>query len=102
MKNNYLFVTIILLLTCGVLNSQNTKLAKADKAYERLSYINAIEIYEKVAEEGYKSADLYKKIGNSYYFNNDYNKAVKWYRKLFENYEKRLKSEYFFRYAQSL
>jgi hypothetical protein len=32
-------------------------------------YINVIKVYERVAEKGYKSIDMFKKIGDSYYSN---------------------------------
>ena len=33
-----------------------------------------------LAEKGYKSAELFKKLGNSYYFNGELDKAAKWYK----------------------
>jgi len=53
---------------------QTSQLKTADKKYEKYSYIDAIEIYEKVAEKGHKSAELFKKLGNSYYFNAELDK----------------------------
>ena len=42
--------------------AQGSKLNKADKKYDKYSYIDAIEIYEKVAEKGYKSVELFEKL----------------------------------------
>ncbi len=81
--------------------AQTSKLNSADKKYEKYSYIDAIEIYEKVAEKGHKSADLFKKLGNSYYFNGELDKSAKWYKELFSLNEA-VEPEYYFRYAQSL
>ena len=81
--------------------AQTSKLNSADKKYEKYSYIDAIEIYEKVAENGHKSADLFKKLGNSYYFNGELDKSAKWYKELFALNES-VEPEYYFRYAQSL
>lgn len=81
--------------------AQTSKLNSADKKYEKYSYIDAIEIYEKVAEKGHKSADLFKKLGNSYYFNGELDKSAKWYKELFELNET-VEPEYYFRYAQAL
>ena len=63
--------------------SQKAKLANADKKYDNYAYIDAIKTYEKVAEKGYKSAPMFQKIGNAYYFNGELDKAVKWYAELF-------------------
>ena len=61
---------MIILLGIGAF-AQGSKLNKADKKYDKYSYIDAIEIYEKVAEKGYKSAELFEKLGNAYYFNGE-------------------------------
>jgi hypothetical protein len=65
------------------------------------AYINIIKTYEKVAEKGYKSVVMFKKLGNNFYFNNDMGKAVRWYGELFAMEEK-LDSEYYYRYATAL
>lgn len=80
---------------------QTSQLKTADKKYEKYSYIDAIEIYEKVAEKGHKSAELFKKLGNSYYFNAELDKAAHWYKELF-NLNEEVEPEYYFRYAQCL
>lgn len=81
--------------------SQNAQIAEADKKYNKYSYVDAIEIYEKVAEKGYESPELFQKLGNAYYFNSNLLTAAKWYGKLFElNPEQ--EPEYYFRYAQAL
>lgn len=80
---------------------QTAQIASADKKYAKYSYIDAIAIYEKVAEKGYKSADLFKKLGNSYYFNSELDKAAKWYGDLFDLNES-VEPEYYFRYSQAL
>jgi len=74
---------------------------KAEKQYVKYAYIDATKTYERVAEKGYKSADMFKKIGNSYYFNSDFEKASKWYGELFAMGGD-IEPEYYYRYAQSL
>ena len=99
MKTIYsiLFTLIFCLGSFG----QISKLAKADKKYDKFSYIDAIEIYEKVAEKGIKSVDLFQKLGNAYYFNGELTKASKWYGALFA-LQQEVEPEYYFRYAQAL
>ena len=53
-------------------------------------------------DKGYESADLLKKLGNSYYFNADYKEAAETYKKLVASYEAEAGPEFFFRYAQTL
>ena len=93
--------SILLIGFVSVAFAQSSKLNSADKKYAKYSYIDAIEIYEKVAEKGHKSADLFMKLGNSYYFNGELDKAAKWYKELFALNET-VEPEYYFRYAQSL
>jgi outer membrane protein OmpA-like peptidoglycan-associated protein/tetratricopeptide (TPR) repeat protein len=96
MKNNFL---LVLLLSSIISYSQ--KETDGNKSYDKLAYIDAIDIYEGVAAKGYKSKDLYEKLGNAYYFNGLLDKAKSWYDKLFELNEE-IEPEYYFRYAQSL
>jgi len=102
MKKTYLYTSLILLLVAFSGIAQSGKLEKANKEYDRFAYIDAQKVFERVAKEGYKSADLFQKLGNSYYYNSDYVNAVKWYGELMSNYKKEVTSEYYFRYAQSL
>ena len=102
MKNNILFcITLIIAFSFNVY-PQKEKVKIADKKYDNYAYIDAIKTYEKVAEKGYKSADMFKKLGNSYYFNAELEQAAKWYGELFAVYTTDLEPEYYFRYAQSL
>ncbi|WP_309608160.1 OmpA family protein [Flavobacterium sp.] len=89
----------LFLLVCFSVNAQN--LDKADKNYKNLAYVDAIKTYEKVAEKGYKSVDLFQKLGNSYYFNAKLKEANKWYAELFAMNQK-VEPEYYYRYSQTL
>lgn len=81
--------------------AQEAKMATADKKYNKFAYIDAIKIYEKVAEKGYQSPELFQKIGNAYYFNGQLDQSVLWYAKLFA-LTTELEPEYYFRFSQSL
>ncbi|AXT50843.1 flagellar motor protein MotB [Aquimarina sp. BL5] len=82
--------------------SQERKLKAAQNQYDKYEYINAQETYLKVVKKGYKSADLYKNLGNSYYFNSQFEEASKWYEELVNSYPTEVEPEYYFRYAQTL
>jgi outer membrane protein OmpA-like peptidoglycan-associated protein len=99
MKNYRLLCLIILNVFYGY--SQQSKLNSADKKYDDYAYIDAIKTYERVADKGYKSEDLFKKLGNSYYFNSEFESAAKWYGELFA-INTSPEAEYYYRYAQSL
>lgn len=93
----------ILSLTCFfTISAQEVKEKIAEKKYDGYSFIDAIAIYEKVAEKGRASADLLQKLGDAYYFNGMLDKSKIWYEKLFELEQLLVDPEYFFRYSQSL
>lgn len=81
--------------------SQNKKTEKGDKKFESYAYVNAIEIYEKLINKGYRSPELFQKLADAYYFNGELLQASKWYNALFGLTEQ-LPAEYFYRYAQAL
>ncbi len=99
-RKKYILYTLLSLFVL-VGYAQEKQLVKAAKNYDSYAFINAIEIYEKVAEEGHKSKELFEKLGNAYYFNADLANASKWYGELFKLGEE-IAPEYYFRYAQAL
>ncbi|CAM3899592.1 MULTISPECIES: OmpA family protein [Flavobacterium] len=92
-------ISLIILYFSGY--AQEAKLAVANKKYEKFFYVDAIKIYEKVANKGYQSSELFKKLGNSYYYNGELEKSVEWYQKLFALNED-VEPEYYFRHSQAL
>ena len=96
-------IIYMMLLSVLTLNgyAQKAAVEKADKKYDRYAYIDAIKTYERVAAKGYKSVDMFQKLGNAYYFNAELEKAAKWYGELFAMTED-VEAEYFYRYSQSL
>lgn len=97
---------ILLLFIYGISFSvlaQEGQVNKANDQYSKLAFIDAQEIYLKVVESGYENAEILAKLGDTYYFNDDLEKAFKWYNRLFVvATEDAIAPEYFFRYAQSL
>ena len=96
-----IIVSGILLLQTAVMLSQEVKMANANKKYDGFAYVDAIKTYEKVAEKGYQSEELFQRLGNAYYFQADLANAAKWYTALFEMTNDPAVENYF-RYAQSL
>ncbi|OHT47037.1 OmpA family protein [Flavobacterium tructae] len=101
MKKYILLCTTVVSVFLSNSFAQQGKIVSGDKKYDNYAYIDAIKTYQRVAEKGYKSEDLFKKLGNSFYFNSEFEKAAKWYGELFaQNTE--VEPEYYYRYAQSL
>ena len=102
-KIHILFVSVFILGLSGYAQDKKGKLVtRANEKYEEYSFSPAIDIYKKVLDRGYASADLLKKLGNSYYFNADYEDAAKTYKRLVDEYAEETGPEYYFRYAQTL
>ena len=94
-------VIVAILLKGFLVNAQEVKINKANKDYDQFAYVDAIKTYEKVAEKGYKSAEVFQKLGNAYYFQSKLEDANKWYTELFAMNQE-VEPEYYFRYAQTL
>lgn len=96
------------ILLCFMLNvfmfnmyGQKSKIVKVNLVQKKYVFIDTIKTYERVAEKGYKSIDMFKKMGDGYFLNSQLDKAVRWYCELF-NMTNKLESEYYFRYSESL
>jgi len=102
-----LFITKVVLLAIVLFGatdafSQKKQIEKANKDFDKYSYIDAREIYLKVVEDGYESAEIFKKLGDTYYWNSDYDNAAKWYQRLVSRFPGDVEAEYYYRAAQSL
>ncbi len=96
-----LLYILIVLLSVSYHSYGQKEVKKADELYEGYEYLKARDIYLKVANRGYVSGYLYKKLGDSYFKTAEYKQALKWYEKLFKLGEDP-EPEYYFRYAQCL
>lgn len=84
------------------LQAQEMKIKKANEEFNNFSYIDARKIYLDVVEDGYESAQIFKKIGDTYYFNSEYVEASTWYKKLISKYPNQVEPEYYYRASQVL
>lgn len=101
MKNTILYNLIIISFFSLNIYSQKTVAIPADNKQDNFTNIDAMKTYERVAVKGYKSIDMFKKLGNTFYFNGELDKAVIWYTELFAM-TSALDSEYYYRYSHSL
>ena len=95
----------LLSLFIVTVEAQEKVIKKVTKtSYDNLAYVKTSEVLLEVAEQGHKSADLFEKLGNSFYFNNKMEEAAKWYGELMALEEEGtfIEPEYYFRYAQAL
>ncbi len=101
MNLRILTILLCLIIAPSLIFSQERQLRKGDENYNNLAYAVAAKYYIKALEKGYTSPDIYRKIGDAYYYNSDYNQAYNWYSKLFLA-DTGIEPEYYFKYAQTL
>jgi outer membrane protein OmpA-like peptidoglycan-associated protein len=94
------YIAIVLLLPIGIL-AQNRALQKAEKTFTKEAYVSAIQIYERLANKGMGSEQIYEKLGDANYFNANYVQAEQWYTKRYE-LKGTFPKEFLYRYGQSL
>ena len=97
--------TIVIGLLCflsAASFAQRGAVNKAEKKFDRYSFIDARSIYLKVVEEGYVSSQIFKQLGDTYYYNSQYTDAEKWYTRLIEEFPNEVEDPaYYFKAAQA-
>lgn len=101
MKPTQIFLFIFICFSYQKGQAQNPKVYITDKVGATYAYVNVTKTYERVAEKGYKSVDLFQKLGNAYYEDKIMDKAAKWYGELFA-LTSELEPIYFNQYANAL
>lgn len=105
MISRKLHIVLMLLLVCftqiNVVKAQDKKLDKANELYNKFAFIEAGKLYNELTEKGTTSLEVYRKLGDCYYFNANYAGAAKAYSNIIEKGNS-ADAEYYFRYAQSL
>ncbi|WP_299801333.1 OmpA family protein [uncultured Maribacter sp.] len=102
MKHKVKFILVLLMFFHGLTEAQERLIQKGNEKFDSYSFSPAIDIYKKVLDKGYVSADLLRKLGNSYYYNADYKEAAETYKQLVTDYSEEVTAEDYFKYAQSL
>jgi len=77
-------ILVLIFLFTGFLayaNNNQILIEEAGKLYTEGSYDRAIEMYEKVLENGFESAELYYNLGNAHFKMNDLAPAILYYEK---------------------
>jgi tetratricopeptide (TPR) repeat protein len=82
-------------------NSSKILISETPKKVDSYASIDIIKTYERVSEKGYESIDMLKKLANSYFFSDEFEKAEKSYSKLFTKTTD-VEPEYYYRYSIAL
>ncbi len=101
-KKAYIVFILFVITVQGISFGQERLVTKANEKYEEYSFRPAIDIYKKVLDKGFVSADLLKKLGNSYYYNANYQEAAETYARLVTEFSDAIAPEDYFKYAQTL
>ena len=101
MKNKKFIYFLILILLSFNSYTQKKELTIQRIIPQKYVEVNVIKTYERVAEKGYKSIDMFQKLGNSFYANYELEKAARWYCELFAMTSD-LEPKHYHQYEQSL
>lgn len=71
-----LFLFMVIFVTCGIANADESSFAKGNTFYEGGAYDSAIAQYEAVLATGVESAALHFNLGNAYFKKGDLGRAV--------------------------
>jgi tetratricopeptide (TPR) repeat protein len=82
----------------NIKKSASIVISDTPKRENSVAYINILKTYERVSDKGYESVEMLKKLGNSYFFNDELEKAEKCYSKLF-SITANLEPDFYYRYS---
>lgn len=79
----YLFV---LFLACSIasITAQEKLIKKAHSLFNTFAYAEAIESYKKIIKKGNGTLEVYKKLGDCYYYNSNLKDGARWYQKMWD------------------
>ncbi len=99
MKKIYILFLLLAASTVMV-TAQNSDTKKADQLYDRLSYTEATDAYQKLLKKGKGSRYVFERLANCYYYINDTKKSETFYKRVVKG--RKVKPETVYNYAQSL
>jgi len=78
-----IFLAIILFFSLSFVKADDNQILvdEANKVYNEGSFEQATELYEKVIENGYESAEVYYNLGNAFFKQNKFAAAILYYEK---------------------
>ncbi|MFG4002064.1 OmpA family protein [Flavobacterium aquidurense] len=101
MKKKHILYALV--FSISLVQAQKNRITRADKQYNQYAFVDAGDMYHALVKKGFTSAEIYGKLGDTYFVNADYNNALKAYHVMYEKgKEKGISDTRLFRYAQSL
>ena len=99
MRHQIYYYLVLFLLSISSIQAQNKKTEKADKLYNRLEYVAAIEEYLELMEEGHGDLYVQTQLANAYFNIFETKAAESWFSKIVEQ---KNDPDTYFKYAQML
>jgi len=84
MRLHSFYIAILSLFISTSFYAQQGKISKADKKYNSMSYTEAINLYTNLVNDGFGSVSVFENLGNSYYYQSNYDLAKSSYDSLFK------------------
>lgn len=100
MKNFNYLILLLFIGNISMVSAQNGKQKKADKLYNDLAYIEAVDVYKELIEKDFNSAENSLRLGDSYMKLSSPENAVFYYEDGLK--AENVSPEYYFKYAQAL
>lgn len=102
-----LYRNVLILVICVFsieLQAQQRKIKADTDEFDQYALVDTRKLYKHLADRGFKTQEVFEKLGDSYYFTGEYEDAVQWYEKLLRDSKKfkNINPKYYFRYAQAL
>ncbi|CAN5391542.1 OmpA family protein [soil metagenome] len=100
MKKFYYLILLLFIGNSFMVSAQSGKQKKADRLYDDLAYIEAVDVYKDLIENNYNTTENSLKLGDSYMKLRSPENAVFYYGDVIN--ADNVSPEYFFKYAQAL
>ena len=84
-----------------LLKVNDSEVINNSKNGEKYIYVHLKDTYQRIADKGIKSIEIFQKLGDAYFFDGEFTNAAKWYGELFAM-TPNVDSEYYDRYVYSL
>ena len=99
--NRSLLTFFAILVSFTTMNAQNNDTKKADKHFNRLEYVKAIDDYEKLVQKGKANTYVYRRLAQSYFNIYKTKEAERFFRRVVEDKENAQADDYL-QYAKTL
>jgi outer membrane protein OmpA-like peptidoglycan-associated protein len=94
-----IYILLLIVFSIQFIQAQQQDLQRANRLFDKTYYSEAIPLYEKISAKT-QTVEVIQKLGDCYFYTNDYDKAQAQYALLIGN--KDLNEDFYFRYTQTL